>query len=71
MGPWARQAEFESGLARLRKANAAQVEQLAALALAEPRAAYKGVVGALTHGIKKAKPRHRCAAGPPPGCSLF
>ena len=64
MGPWARQAEFESGLARLRKSNAARVEELTRLALAEPRAAYKGVIGALTHGIKKAKPRHRCAKPP-------
>ena len=63
MGPWARQAEFESGLARLRKSksNAAREEELTQLALAEPRAAYKGVIGAITHGIKKAKPRHRCA----------
>lgn len=61
MGPWARQAEFESGLARLRKPSPALLEELTALALAEPRSAYKGVIGALAHAIKKAKARHRCA----------
>ena len=61
MGPWARQAEFESGLARLRKPTPARIEELTALALAEPRASYKGVIGALAHAIKKAKARHRYA----------
>jgi hypothetical protein len=60
MPPWAFQAEFESGLRSLRKASASRILELTALALDEPRASYKGVAGALTHGIRKAKRRHRC-----------
>lgn len=62
MPPWARQAEFEEGLQSLRKASASRIFELTALALDEPRASYKGVAGALTHAIRKAKRRYRRVA---------
>jgi len=52
---------FQAALKDLRKVSAARVAELTALALEEPRASYKGVCGALTHGLRKAKRRHRCA----------